>query len=258
MTQFQSVDQDAAAGRFSRVLAFLYGLAAYALFFITILYAIGFVMGLVVPKDIDIGAPAALGEAIVVDLALMSLFAVQHSVMARKPFKVWWTQIVPKSVERSTYVLLASLCLLLLFWQWRPIPAIVWQVENPNAAAAVAAISLLGWVIVFTSTFLINHFELFGLHQVTANLAGRDMPAPRFRAPFYYKFVRHPIYLGFIIAFWAAPVMTAGHLLFAAVTTAYIFVGIFLEERDLTELFGNEYRQYKARVSMLIPWRKSN
>jgi len=258
MTQFQSVDQDAAAGRFSRVLAFLYGLAAYALFFITILYAIGFVMGLVVPKDIDMGAPAALGEAIVVDLALMSLFAVQHSVMARKPFKVWWTQIVPKSVERSTYVLLASLCLLLLFWQWRPIPAIVWQVENPNAAAAVAAISLLGWVIVFTSTFLINHFELFGLHQVTANLAGRDMPAPRFRAPFYYKFVRHPIYLGFIIAFWAAPVMTAGHLLFAAVTTAYIFVGIFLEERDLTELFGNEYRQYKARVSMLIPWRKSN
>jgi len=258
MTQFQSVDQDAAAGRFSRVLAFLYGLAAYALFFITILYAIGFVMGLVVPKDIDIGAPAALGEAIVVDLALMSLFAVQHSVMARKPFKVWWTQIVPKSVERSTYVLLASLCLLLLFWQWRPIPAIVWQVENPNAAAAVAAISLLGWVIVFTSTFLINHFELFGLHQVTANLAGRDMPAPRFRAPLYYKFVRHPIYLGFIIAFWAAPVMTAGHLLFAAVTTAYIFVGIFLEERDLTELFGNEYRQYKARVSMLIPWRKSN
>jgi protein-S-isoprenylcysteine O-methyltransferase Ste14 len=258
MTQFQSVDQDAAAGRFSRVLAFLYGLAAYALFFITILYAIGFVMGLVVPKDIDMGAPAALGEAIVVDLALMSLFAVQHSVMARKPFKVWWTQIVPKSVERSTYVLLASLCLLLLFWQWRPIPAIVWQVENPNAAAAVAAISLLGWVIVFTSTFLINHFELFGLHQVTANLAGRDMPAPRFRAPLYYKFVRHPIYLGFIIAFWAAPVMTAGHLLFAAVTTAYIFVGIFLEERDLTELFGNEYRQYKARVSMLIPWRKSN
>jgi len=258
MTQFQSVDQDAAAGRPSRVLAFLYGLTAYAVFFITILYAIGFVMGLAVPKDIDMGAPAALGEALVVDLALMSLFAIQHSVMARKPFKAWWTQIVPKQVERSTYVLLASLCLLLLFWQWRPIPAIVWQVENPNAAAAVAAISLLGWVIVFTSTFLINHFELFGLHQVTANLAGRDMPAPRFRTPLTYKFVRHPIYLGFIIAFWAAPVMTAGHLAFAAVTTAYIFVGIFLEERDLTELFGNEYRQYKARVSMLIPWRKSN
>ncbi|MBV8699575.1 methanethiol S-methyltransferase [Bradyrhizobium sp.] len=258
MTQFQSVGQDAAAGQFSRVLGFLYGLTAYAVFFITILYAIGFVMGLVVPKDIDMGEPASFGEALVVDLALMLLFAVQHSVMARKPFKAWWTQIVPKSVERSTYVLFASLCLLLLFWQWRPMPAIVWHVDDPNIAAAVAAISLFGWVIVFTSTFLINHFELFGLHQVTANLAGRHMPPPRFRAPLYYKFVRHPIYLGFIIAFWAAPIMTAGHLLFAAVTTAYIFVGIFLEERDLTELFGDDYRRYKARVSMLIPWRKSN
>ncbi|HTO60468.1 MAG TPA: isoprenylcysteine carboxylmethyltransferase family protein [Bradyrhizobium sp.] len=258
MTQFQSVSQDAATGRFSRALAFLYGLTAYAVFFITILYAIGFVTGLVVPKDIDTGEPASRGEALVIDLALMSLFAVQHSVMARKPFKAWWTQFVPKSVERSTYVLLSSLCLLLLFWQWRPMPAIVWQAGNPDAAAAVAAVSLLGWVIVFTSTFLINHFELFGLHQVTANLAGRDMPAPRFRTPLYYKFVRHPLYLGFIIAFWAAPIMTAGHLLFAAVTTAYIFVGIALEERDLIELFGDEYRRYKGRVSMLIPWRKSN
>jgi len=258
MTQFQSVSQDAATGRFSKVLAFLYGLTAYAVFFITILYAIGFVTGLVVPKDIDMGEPASLGEALAIDLALMSLFAVQHSMMARKPFKAWWTQIVPKQVERSTYVLLSSLCLLLLFWQWRPMPAIVWHVDDPNLAAAVTAISLLGWVIVFTSTFLINHFELFGLHQVTANLAGRDMPAPRFRTPLYYRFVRHPLYLGFIIAFWAAPTMTKGHLLFAAVTTAYIFVGIALEERDLTELFGDEYRRYKARVSMLIPWRKSN
>jgi protein-S-isoprenylcysteine O-methyltransferase Ste14 len=258
MTQFQSVSQDAATGRFSKVLAFLYGLTAYAVFFVTILYAIGFVTGLLVPKDIDMGEPASLGEALVIDLALMSLFAVQHSVMARKPFKAWWTQIVPKQVERSTYVLLSSLCLLLLFWQWRPIPAIVWHVDDPNLAAAVTAISLLGWAIVFTSTFLINHFELFGLHQVTANLAGRDMPAPRFRTPLYYRFVRHPLYLGFIIAFWAAPTMTKGHLLFAAATTAYIFVGIALEERDLTELFGDEYRRYKARVSMLIPWRKSN
>jgi protein-S-isoprenylcysteine O-methyltransferase Ste14 len=258
MTQFQSVSQDAATGRFSKVLAFLYGLTAYAVFFITILYAIGFVTGLVVPKDIDMGEPASLGEALVIDLALLSLFAVQHSVMARKPFKAWWTQIVPKPVERSTYVLLSSLCLLLLFWQWRPMPAMVWHVDDPNLAAAVTAISLLGWVIVFTSTFLINHFELFGLHQVTANLAGRDMPAPRFRTPLYYRFVRHPLYLGFIIAFWAAPTMTKGHLLFAAVTTAYIFIGIALEERDLTELFGDEYRRYKARVSMLIPWRKSN
>jgi protein-S-isoprenylcysteine O-methyltransferase Ste14 len=233
-------------------------LTAYAVFVLSILYAIGFVTGLVVPKDIDMGEVAPRGEALAIDLALMLLFAVQHSVMARKSFKAWWTQYVPTQVERSTYVLLASLCLLLLFWQWRPIPAIVWHVEEPNAAAAVVAISLLGWVIVFTSTFLIDHFELFGLHQVTANLTGRHMPAPRFRTPLAYKFVRHPLYLGFIIAFWAAPTMTAGHLLFAAVTTAYIFVGISFEERDLTELFGDEYRRYKARVSMLIPWRKSN
>ena len=165
-------------------------------------------------------------EALVVDILLMSLFAVQHSLMARKQFKEWWTQYVPKSVERSTYVLFASLCLMLLFWQWLPIPAIVWQIDEPDVAATVATVSLAGWVIVFTSTFMINHFELFGLHQVANNLADREMPAPRFRTPLYYNFVRHPIYLGFIIAFWAAPVMTAGHLLFAAVTTAYIFVGI--------------------------------
>ena len=230
---------------------------AYLTFLVTFLYAIGFVWDVVVPKTIDTGVPAPAGVALAIDLLLMSLFAIQHSVMARKPFKRWWTQYIPKSVERSTYVLLSSLTLLLLFWQWRPMPAIVWHVEEPEIAAAITGLSYLGWVIVFTSTFLINHFELFGLHQVVNNLAGRDMPAPTFRTPLYYKFVRHPLYLGFIIAFWAAPTMSVGHLLFAAVTTAYIFFGIMLEERDLIDLFGDEYRNYRRRVSMLVPWRKS-
>ena len=209
------------------------------------------------PKDIDNGAAVAMSEALVVDLLLMSLFAVQHSVMARKPFKRWWTQFVPASVERSTYVLFANLALLLLFWQWRPLPGMIWEIADPWVAAAVTGLSLLGFLLVLTSTFLINHFELFGLHQVVNNLSGRAMPAQRFRTPLLYGFVRHPIYLGFIIAFWAAPVMTLGHMLFATVTTAYIFVGIALEERDLVELFGDDYRRYRKTAAMLIPWRKS-
>jgi methanethiol S-methyltransferase len=257
MTQIQAISPNMPGNRIARVTAFLYGLVAYFAFFGTILYAIGFVMGLVVPKTIDSGTVSSTNQALLVNLLLMSLFAVQHSVMARRQFKEWWTQYVPKSVERSTYVLFASLTLMLLFWQWCPMPAIVWQIDEPGIAMTVATVSLVGWVMVFTSTFLINHFELFGLHQVASNLAGREMPAPRFRTPLYYKFVRHPIYLGFIIAFWAAPTMSVGHLLFAAVTTAYIFVGILLEERDLVDLFGDDYRRYKDRVSMLLPWRKS-
>ena len=194
----------------------------------------------------------------VVNLALMSLFAIQHSVMARKPFKHWWTQFIPRSVERSTYVLCTSLTLLLLFWQWRSMPAVIWPVPELEMAMVIATLSFTGWVIVFTSTFLINHFELFGLHQVANNLAGREVPAPIFRAPFFYRLVRRPIYLGLTIAFWATPTMSAGHLLFAVVTTAYIFVGIALEERDLVGMFGDEYRRYRERVSMLFPWRKLN
>jgi protein-S-isoprenylcysteine O-methyltransferase Ste14 len=262
MTQTQAIGDDVKGNPAGRVLALLYGLAAYFVFFASFLYAIGFVTGLVVPKTIDSGPIGSMTEALIVNLVLMSIFAVQHSVMARPQFKQWWTQYVPKSVERSTYVLLASLALVLLFWQWRPIPAVVWQVThsqgaNSQVAMAIMGLSLLGWLIVLTSTFLINHFELFGLHQVANNLSGHPMPDPRFRTPLYYKFVRHPIYLGFIIAFWATPTMTVGHLLFAAVTTAYIFVGILLEERDLVELFGDDYRRYKQRVSMLVPWRRS-
>jgi len=243
MSQVQSIRQEPSATRISKIIAFLYGIVAYAAFFVTILYAIGFIMGVGVPKDINTGTVTSTAKALVVNLILMLLFAIQHSVMARKSFKQWWTQYVPKPVERSTYVLLSSLTLMLLFWQWRPMPAIVWRIEDPDTAVTIVTISFVGWVVVFTSTFLINHFELSGLHQVTANLAGREIPPPRFRTPLFYNFVRHPLYLGFIIAFWATPEMTVGHLLFAIVTTGYIFVGIFLEERDLTELFGENYRQ---------------
>jgi methanethiol S-methyltransferase len=237
-----------------KFLAFLYGIVAYLAFAITIVYAIGFVAGLVVPKTIDSGTVVPLTEAIVVNLLLMSLFAVQHSVMARPQFKKWWTQFVPVAVERSTFVLFSSLALLLLFWQWRPIPAVVWQVSNPQVATSLLGLGLFGWLLVFISTFLINHFELFGLHQVANHLAGKPMPAVRFRTPLLYNLVRHPIYLGFIIFFWATPVMTAGHLLFAAVTTAYIFVGIALEEHDLIAIFGDEYRRYRQRVAMIVPF----
>jgi methanethiol S-methyltransferase len=241
----------------TRFIAFLYGLVSYLIFFASFLYAIGFVEGFLVPKTIDSGASTSLTEALIINLLLMSLFAIQHSVMARPQFKQVWTRLVPKSVERSTYVLFASLALALLCWQWRPMPTVVWNIENHNIAVALIGLSLVGWLIVLTSTFLINHFELFGLHQVANNLTGRPMPAPRFRTPLYYKFVRHPIYLGFVIAFWATPTMTLGHLLFAAVTTAYILVGILLEERDLVDVFGDEYLHYRDRVSMLLPWRKS-
>jgi protein-S-isoprenylcysteine O-methyltransferase Ste14 len=257
MTQSSTINQRPRRFVVGRAVAFIYGLVAYAIFFASFLYAVGFVEGMIVPTDIDSGIAAPATQAIIIDLLLMSLFAIQHSVMARPQFKTWWTQFVPLAIERSTYVLFASLALALLLWQWRPIPAVVWHVSDTRIGMAVTVLSVVGWLIVLSSTFLINHFELFGLHQVANNLTGRTMPPPSFRTPLYYKFVRHPIYLGFIVAFWAAPTMTAGHILFAAVTTAYIFVGISMEERDLITVFGDEYRRYKARVSMIVPWRKS-
>ena len=237
-----------------KLVAFLYGIVAYLAFAVVIVYAIGFVTGLMVPKTINSGPAGPLMESIVINLVLLTIFALQHSVMARPQFKKWWTTIVPKSVERSTYVLLASLALALVFWQWRPIPGVVWEAKDPTIAASLLYLGLFGWVLVFISTFMINHFELFGLHQVANNLTGNSMPPMKFKTPMLYNVVRHPIYLGFIIFVWATPTMTAGHLLFAAVVTAYIFVGIALEEHDLIEVFGDEYRRYRRRVAMIVPF----
>ena len=240
-----------------RVAAFLYGIVCYVAFFATFLYAIAFVANVIVPKTIDSGEVIPAREAFAVNVVLLLIFALQHSVMARKPFKQWLARWVSPSVERSTYVLASSLALALLFWLWRPMPAVVWHIDNTLLANALLALSLVGWAIVLVSTFLIDHFELFGLHQVASNLTGKAMPEPKFRTPLFYKFVRHPLYFGFILAFWATPTMTIGHLLFAAGTTAYILIGILLEERDLVGAFGEDYRRYQHRVSMLIPWRKS-
>jgi len=240
-----------------RVAAFVYGIVCYVAFFATFVYAIAFVANVIVPKTIDSGEVIPAREAFAVNVVLLLIFALQHSVMARKPFKQWLARWVSPSVERSTYVLASSLALALLFWLWRPMPAVVWHIDNTLLANALLALSLVGWAIVLVSTFLIDHFELFGLHQVASNLTGKAMPEPKFRTPLFYKFVRHPLYFGFILAFWATPTMTIGHLLFAAGTTAYILIGILLEERDLVGVFGEDYRRYQHRVSMLIPWRKS-
>lgn len=235
----------------------IYGCAAYFLFLFAFLYAVGFVGGWGVPKSIDDGFGAPFAQALLVDTALLALFAVQHSVMARPAFKRWWTRIVPEPIERATYVLSASSALLLLFWQWRPIAGSVWLIESPLGAAAMHAAFWAGWALVLASTFQIDHFELFGLRQVFARLTGRRRSPPAFRVPLLYRLVRHPIYLGFLLAFWATPVMTPGHLLFAVGTTGYILIGIQLEERDLVALFGDQYRSYRRQVGMLLP-RKSD
>ncbi len=237
------------------ILIALFGLVVYLFFLATFVYAIGFVGNLpLLPKTIDSGAAAPLVETLAVNLALLGLFAVQHSVMARRGFKRWWTKLIPESMERSTYVLAATAALALLLWQWRPIAEpVLWSVNDPVARVALHAVFWLGWGVLLTSTFLINHFDLFGLRQVWANLRGQALPTPEFRTPLFYRHVRHPIYLGFVLAFWATPHMTAGHLLFAAACTGYILIGIWFEERDLIAQYGQRYRLYRQQVGMLLP-----
>ncbi len=238
-------------------LSFCYGVAVYVFFLATLVYTIGFIGNVFVPKSIDTGTPAPLAQALIVDLLLLGLFAVQHSVMARRSFKAWWTRIVSPVVERSTFVLAASLLLALLLWQWRPIAEpVIWHVENATTVKLLWFVFWLGWAVLLISTFLINHFELFGVNQVVANLTGGAVPKPEFRTPLFYRYVRHPLYLGFLLSFWAAPVMTAGHLLFSIACTGYILVGIWFEERDLVAQFGERYIRYRNQVGMLLPSRK--
>jgi protein-S-isoprenylcysteine O-methyltransferase Ste14 len=238
--------------------AALYGALTYLLFQPTFLYLVGFVGNVLVPKSIDSGTPGPVVSSIIIDIGLLSLFAIQHSVMARPTFKRIWTRLVPQAVERATYVLFACMALILLYVFWRPLPAPVWFTSEPLAVLSLQAISGTGYVIALISTFLINHFELFGLRQIYARLRGRRLPPAMFKAPLFYKRVRHPIYLGFLIAFWATPAMTVGHLLFAIVMTGYVLIGIYLEERDLIALFGEQYCAYRRQVAMLIPLARSN
>ena len=235
-----------------RFLILLYGVVSYALFFATFCYAAGFVGNLFVPRSMDSAAIVPLGEALLVNLGLLAAFAVQHSVMARPAFKRWWTQFVPEAAERSTYVLFSSLALIALFWFWQPMGGVVWDLDEPFARGAMHGLFVFGWGLVLVSTFLINHFDLFGLRQVWLHFRGIPYTSLKFGTPGPYRLVRHPLYLGWLFAFWATPTMTVAHLVFALMTTAYILVAIQLEERDLVEALP-EYERYRQRVPMILP-----
>lgn len=238
----------------SRVATLLFAVLCYAIFFATFLYLIVFVGGFAFAgRTVDLGPSAPVLPSAVIDVALIALFGFQHSIMARPAFKANWTKIVPPPAERSVYVLAASIALMVLFIGWRPIGGIVWQVSNPSLQLLIWPLFWIGWSTVLVSTFLINHFELFGLQQAWFHVRGREAAPPQFRQPLFYKWVRHPLYLGFFLAFWATPAMSAGHLLLAAGISVYVFVAIRYEEHDLTELFGDDYRRYRSDVGMLTP-----
>ncbi len=236
-----------------RVVAFAYGITCYGVFLLAFLYSIGFLSNLSVPKGIDTDAGAITFAAVLIDVGLVGLFGLQHSIMARPRFKAAWTKIIPNSVERSTYVLATSLVLTLLFWQWRPMGAVIWQAEAAWAEFLLWAVFAAGWGLVLLSTFVIDHFDLFGLRQVTLNLQRKNYPDPEFKVAFFYKFVRHPLYLGLFLAFWSTPTMTFGHLVFAGGMGAYILIGVRYEERDLLENLGEDYHKYRDRVPMFMP-----
>ena len=236
-----------------RIFAFTYGVACYAVFFVTLLYAIGFLGNFGVPKSIDSGPEDSIAAALAIDGGLLALFALQHSIMARPWFKRAWTRFVPEPVERSTYVLFSSVALLVMFWQWRPMGGVIWDVGDGIARMIILGLYATGLLVVLLSTFLINHFDLFGLRQVYLYLMGRKYTALEFHTPFFYRYVRHPLYVGWLLTFWAAPAMTAAHLFFAVMTTAYIFVAIRFEEADLMTMHGERYRRYRQEVPMIVP-----
>lgn len=237
----------------SRILAFIYGLICYLISLITLTYSVGFIGNFIVSKTLDSYSDTNLINGILIDVSLIALFGIQHSLMARQNFKKWWAKIIPDPIERSTYVLMASLTLLLLFWQWHSLGGIIWNIQNPIVSNIIYGIFALGWLIVLISTFMINHFDLFGLRQVYLYLRGEEYEYLGFRIPGFYKYIRHPIMLGFVIVFWATPTMTFSHLIFALGTTIYMLVGIKLEEVDMISIYGDLYQEYRQKVSMLIP-----
>lgn len=242
-----------------KIIELIYGILAYSIFLISFLYAIGFVGNFIVPKSIDSGNETLVLQSILINILLLSVFALQHSIMARPAFKKWLSRFINPAIERSTYVLLSSLALLLIYWKWQPITTVVWEADNETIASILNGIYFLGWLIVFLSTYMINHFELFGLKQIFDNLKNKQTLSPKFQTNYFYKIVRHPIMLGFIIAFWATPKMTVGHLLFASITSVYILIAVkYLEEKDLREFIGKEYEDYQKNVPMIVPFTKRN